>query len=271
MRPQSSKSTGRKSRSMKTSARSRRKATTPSTSSAEAFPAKTSASPEKELGWLEQGPVFGTSLLGLLASYDPDTSSWRTSQRSLLEEWAPFSATFQRSGMTRSGTLFQLQPLVRHTAVSASGSLPTPTTKSNQMCPSMMSRGVACRNLREAMWPTPKASAAGPDFAKVGRSKTGISLATAVAMFPTPAATDGKGAGKTGTLRDRLDYEVERGATKSKTYQQPPQDGGSLNPTWVEWLMGFPLGWTALDASETPSSRKSSRSSGGRSSRAKNG
>ena len=24
--------------------------------------------------------------------------------------------------------------------------------------------------------------------------------------------------------------------------------GGQLNPTWVEWLMGFPLGWTDLDA-----------------------
>ena len=27
---------------------------------------------------------------------------------------------------------------------------------------------------------------------------------------------------------------------------------GQLNPTWVEWLMGFPLGWTDLDVSETP-------------------
>lgn len=27
--------------------------------------------------------------------------------------------------------------------------------------------------------------------------------------------------------------------------------GGPLNPTWVEWLMGWPLGWTACDASET--------------------
>jgi hypothetical protein len=24
------------------------------------------------------------------------------------------------------------------------------------------------------------------------------------------------------------------------------QIGGSLNPTWVEWLMGFPIGWTDL-------------------------
>ena len=22
---------------------------------------------------------------------------------------------------------------------------------------------------------------------------------------------------------------------------------GSLNPTWVEWLMGFPLGWTVCE------------------------
>ena len=28
--------------------------------------------------------------------------------------------------------------------------------------------------------------------------------------------------------------------------------GGQLNPTWVEWLMGFPLGWTDLSASEMP-------------------
>ncbi len=27
---------------------------------------------------------------------------------------------------------------------------------------------------------------------------------------------------------------------------------GQLNPTWVEWLMGFPPGWTDLEASETP-------------------
>jgi hypothetical protein len=28
--------------------------------------------------------------------------------------------------------------------------------------------------------------------------------------------------------------------------------GGQLNPMWVEWLMGFPLGWTDLKHSETP-------------------
>ena len=31
---------------------------------------------------------------------------------------------------------------------------------------------------------------------------------------------------------------------------------GQLNPNWVEWLMGFPVGWTDLSASETPSCHK---------------
>ena len=33
--------------------------------------------------------------------------------------------------------------------------------------------------------------------------------------------------------------------------------GGKLNPAWVEWLMGYPVGWTDLEDSETPSCRKS--------------
>jgi len=28
--------------------------------------------------------------------------------------------------------------------------------------------------------------------------------------------------------------------------------GGIPNPTWVEWLMGFPIGWTDLNVSATP-------------------
>jgi hypothetical protein len=39
-----------------------------------------------------------------------------------------------------------------------------------------------------------------------------------------------------------------------------------LNPTWVEWLMGFPLGWTDCEHLATPSFRKSLKSSGGASS-----
>jgi DNA (cytosine-5)-methyltransferase 1 len=48
--------------------------------------------------------------------------------------------------------------------------------------------------------------------------------------FPTPLSRDWKGeTGKnwgTNTLPDKV--------------------GGHLNPNWVEWLMGWPIGWTDL-------------------------
>lgn len=38
---------------------------------------------------------------------------------------------------------------------------------------------------------------------------------------------------------------------------------GPMNPTWVEWLMGFPIGWTDLSASETQLCHSSSTPSSG--------
>jgi hypothetical protein len=54
------------------------------------------------------------------------------------------------------------------------------------------------------------------------------------------------------------DWRSGRGRSDNgHTPQLPEQVGGQLNPTWVEWLMGFPLGWTDLGRSVTRSSRKS--------------
>ena len=67
--------------------------------------------------------------------------------------------------------------------------------------------------------------------------------------WPTPTATDGKGSGQNETMRDRLDYAVEK--------PNGQRISGSLNPTWVEWLMGYPSGWTDLEGLETQSSHTS--------------
>ena len=100
------------------------------------------------------------------------------------------------------------------------GQWPTPTTQDaeNNGGPSQFERNMLPLNAMVKMWPTPKSSPSGPDYARARRQGSGgDDLATAVARVGS----------------------------------------GQLNPTWVEWLMGFPLGWTDLGASATRSSRRS--------------
>jgi hypothetical protein len=77
-----------------------------------------------------------------------------------------------------------------------------------------------------------------------------MNLRTAVVSFPTPVADD--------TGHRRTHYK--QGGTALSMVA-----GGPLNPTWVEWLMGFPEGWTELPPSGTPSSPRSPSGSEGES------
>ena len=94
------------------------------------------------------------------------------------------------------------------------------------------------------MWPTPMArdykGARKPETLKnAGRTPTN-SLPDMVAhqMWPTPTANEHH-AGRTwqGQMQKMLGNHPDLGKTKTS---------GSLNPTWVEWLMGYPKGWTDL-------------------------
>ena len=88
------------------------------------------------------------------------------------------------------------------------------------------------------LWKTPIASdSANREFYHNSRGEPNLS--GMVKMWPTPIATDWKN-------RGCKDYR------KNREHQLQTEVGGQLNPTWVEYLMGFPLGWTDLNASETP-------------------
>lgn len=93
----------------------------------------------------------------------------------------------------------------------------------------------AARMVERQLWPTPVAGDA--KGRTVPYQQGGTPLSAAVRMWPTPNVTDWKGSSKPGQRRGQLSETVA---------------GGQLNPTWVEWLMGFPLGWTDLKDSETP-------------------
>jgi hypothetical protein len=217
------------------------------------------------------------------AWFDPQARCWRTWQRCLVEGWEIFSGTWPRSGMTRSGIAFRRAPLAPLTKETGSGSsLPTPTAKANMMAPSMQ-KWAAHRNLV----PTPRPCSG---LRSSGANRTEIMRA--LEQWPTPRATDGSHGGRVTPRKSREGGNLVEAVSARSTFATPTsrdwpcpsanpetlaknsrplseQIGGALNPTWVEWLMGFPLGWTALDVLATPSSRKSPIASAKRSSKRK--
>jgi hypothetical protein len=95
------------------------------------------------------------------------------------------------------------------------------------------------------MWPTPRSGKTTDENEESWRARNEAGsvstppLTLAVKMWPTPTGQDAeKNAGPSQFNRNSLPLNAEV--------------GGSLNPNWVEWLMGFPVGWTDLDPSGTP-------------------
>jgi hypothetical protein len=83
-------------------------------------------------------------------------------------------------------------------------------------------------------------------------------LTLAVRMLPTPCASEARQG-----YQNRNNGKRGQQESLSTVIQGGPADtvGGSLNPQFVEWLMGYPIGWTSCAASATPSSRKSRKPS----------
>ena len=133
--------------------------------------------------------------------------------------------------------------------------------------------GQGCSSLGSPkMWKTPVVADAANRKMYVN-SRGEPNLSGQVKLYPTPKASDSKGSGPAGSKS--AEHDLVRGNLRGvvlyatpcardyrtgqrERYENPErmnalndQIGGQLNPTWVEWLMGFPPGWTDLNASET--------------------
>lgn len=69
-------------------------------------------------------------------------------------------------------------------------------------------------------------------------------------------STARKGRTKPANLREAVHPACWPQNLSDSSMYEEAQQAGHLNPEWVEWLMGFPEGWTDLSSSETQSSPK---------------
>jgi hypothetical protein len=173
------------------------------------------------------------------------------------------SGAWPKSGMMRNGTLYRLSPSVPHTFVRGSSlwrtflRWPTPTADNRQdhMHLDTLLKSVIgghqvqlttkVRLIEMGLWK--KAMEQRREFFTMSDSHT-----PRKGRRRRPAVWGEDPENWEDSCQEFLEREV------------PPllrTSGGALNPAWVEWLMGFPQGWTDLGASGTPSSPRSQNGS----------
>ena len=99
------------------------------------------------------------------------------------------------------------------------------------------------------MWPTPRATHCHSENQEAWEARNAKGdvatppLGLAVKMWATPCAGDYRSPNTNPGSRGTAN---ETGLMPSSEHALPAHAGGQLNPDWVEWLMGWPIGFTDL-------------------------
>ena len=250
--------------------------------------------------------IFGQSILDLSKSVDRLGSLEKTLVDTLNSVLTPYSRTWRVKVTPQGRLVFQLLASVPTTKEKESGLWPTPTTDSANNRTKKYAQGGTPLTMAIQTWPTPTSRdwkdqiGAYPPSTNVTRGETLMNtvtrrswptpaardwkdtgentnyekiakkgkLAGAVKMWPTPNASDNRDRGNLSdpAIQRRIAMGKQVGLTMAV---KEKKGGGTLNPTWVEWLMGYPTGWTDLSPSETASSLTSPTTSDNQSSKQK--
>jgi hypothetical protein len=192
----------------------------------QSLPAASPANPialQENVRRLVMSVIYGASAPGSQMSLDPAGASLKTCRdyfRANAAASSPaWSVTWPRWGIASDGVFGELATLEHRTAANAYSSWPTPDTHSGG------------RTLHNVEYRGRSA------YAPNGVKRT-ISLEQAAKQWPTPSATDHKGSVTGEKLEQRR--AMTRGVRLAEEVaREAPTIGGSLNPMWVEWLMGF--------------------------------
>lgn len=182
--------------------------------------ARTSALRAMGQAWRVSEAVWLRRFSGLPKNSVPHSFSLKTFRQSEPEVLAWLSKHWPASGMTVAGVCYPLSTWERRTKEPVGSYWPTACANDSKS-----HRNATVKNRKVA-------------------GHSGVTLTDFVTLFPTPSASSygtnkGGAAGRVGPSRPSLNTLV----------------GGSLNPAWVEWLMGYPNGWTVCEAWAMPSSR----------------
>lgn len=246
------------------------------TSYLEAFHVRTLVQQEKEQESTENVQGYGQKWHELLVKFDLDSCSWRTHHCLFPEDLPESSVILPKWGMTRNGHVFQHLTLERPISVTESGLWATPaasdSTRGGTVTDNMTGMSLAQQIKTPLRFPTPKASDSTRTDCRSERNRKSPCLEATVKMWATPKALDGNKRGQVSAdprnglagqvknyptpqasdCRDRGNLgspAIQRRITKGKQIglsMSVSDTSGALNPDWVEWLMGWPIGWTGL-------------------------
>jgi hypothetical protein len=228
------------------------------------FHAQTSVLPATAKDWTVRNLVSGASRGASLARYDRATCSWKTHQRLLLEEGFESLEILPPWGMTAGGELYPLpmpSGLLAHRAsiTSESGSglperAPTRTVSGNynrKGASAQSGDGLATWAAVRRL-PTPQAYSKGDSDSRPGLTPLDIAVRPEMARHAERAKERRRGIPRVPTPTTQ-DASNNGPASQMERNTKPlnAEVGGPLNPRWVEWLMGWPDGWTDSHASVT--------------------
>ncbi len=188
---------------------------------------------------------YGQKWHELLVKFDLSSCSWKTHQCLFPEDLQESSVTLPKWGMTRTGHVFQHLTLERPISVTESGLWATPVAsdgkRGGRITAKMTGISLAQHVKTPLRFPTPKASDGNKRGQVSAHYRNG--LAGAVMNYPTPQASDCRDRGNLGSpvIQRRIQKGKQIGLSMSVS-----DISGALNPDWVEWLMGWPIGWTDL-------------------------
>jgi hypothetical protein len=187
-----------------------------------------------------------------LAWYDQDTSSWKTYQRSFLTDWESYSETWPRWGITVNGSALR-HPMWAH-RMGATDGLHLPNGKDFHHTPNTTGMDVGS-NSRRALkarlnWPSPNTSPTRPQEGNVRMLRAKV-LAGEMTEAEAAAMLNGKSPfqaqGKIQQWPTPTAHNAKETNAPSESNRNTPtlaaEVGGKLNPSWVAWLMGFPIEW----------------------------